>query len=67
MIDLLEIQHKEIKGMSSREVLRAIAHDWFNDYLSYEAYADHNGLTVDQAKKLIALARDVERSNHLDM
>lgn len=52
--------------MTSRESLIEIYLDWFNNYLSVETYADHNGLEVDQASALITLARSVYNSEHPD-
>lgn len=49
-----------------RETLIDIYLDWRNNYLTHEKFADHNGLTVDQAKTLIDLARNVYESTHPD-
>lgn len=40
--------------------------DWWNNYASIGTYADHNGLTFEQAKELIDLARKVYNSPHPD-
>lgn len=40
--------------------------DYWNNYVAVEKYAEHNGLTMDQAYKLIDLARDVFNSEHPD-
>lgn len=49
-----------------RNTLTAAYLDWFNNYLSIDTYAEHNGLTYDQAKAFLELARDVAQSNHPD-
>lgn len=49
-----------------RDVLIAIYLDYKNDYLTPETFADHNGLHVDQAQRLIDLGRDVFNSAHPD-
>ena len=38
--------------------------DWVNNYISIAVYAEHHGLTPDQAKALLDLARDVVNSEH---
>ncbi len=40
--------------------------DFFNNYLSYEKYAEHNGLTGSQAVELLSLAKAVYKSQHPD-
>lgn len=52
--------------MTSRESLIEIYLDWFNNYLSAETYAEHNGLEVEDASVLIRLARSVYNSQHPD-
>lgn len=52
--------------MTSRESLIEIYLDWFNNYLSVETYAEHNGLEVVHASALITLARNVYNSEHPD-
>ena len=47
-----------------RETLIAVYIDFRNNYLTVEKYAEHNGLTEEQADKLIDLARDVFNSDH---
>lgn len=39
---------------------------FFNDYLSYATWADHNGMTLEQGKAFIDLARDVYNSDNVD-
>lgn len=47
-----------------REKLIEVYLDWRNNYVTVETYADHHGLNVDQAQKLIDLAKDIYNSNH---
>ena len=35
--------------------------EWFNDYLTVEKFAEHKGLTVDQAQIIIDLGRKINR------
>ena len=48
----------------AREILKEIYRDYFNNYATLMTYADQHGLTEAQAGILIALARDVETSEH---
>lgn len=48
----------------AREILKEIYRDYFNNYATIMTYADQHGLTEAQAGILIALARDVETSEH---
>lgn len=48
----------------AREILKEIYRDYFNNYGTIMTYADQHGLTEAQAGILIALARDVETSEH---
>lgn len=38
--------------------------DYVNNYLTVEVYAEHNGLTKEQALNLLALAKEVYDSRH---
>jgi hypothetical protein len=38
--------------------------DYVNNYLSVSKYAEHNGLTTDQALELLSIARKVFQSEH---
>lgn len=38
--------------------------DYYNNYLTVAKYAEHNGLTEDQARSLLQLAQKVYYSNH---
>lgn len=49
-----------------REVLRAIYCNWRNNYLTVDKFAEHNGLTSEQAVKLIDLSREVFETEHPD-
>jgi hypothetical protein len=47
-----------------REVLIDVYLDWRNNYLTYEKYAEHNGLTVNEADRLIQLGREAWQHKH---
>jgi hypothetical protein len=47
-----------------REIIIQAYLDYLNNYLTVEKFAEHNGLTVDQATTFIALAKDVWQSKH---
>jgi deoxyribodipyrimidine photolyase-like uncharacterized protein len=49
-----------------REYLRALYISFLNDYLTVARFAEDNGLTEEQGKALIDLARDVYNSKHPD-
>jgi len=49
---------------SARNQLINIWHDFFQDYLTVEKYADHHHITPEQARVLIDLARAVNASPH---
>lgn len=51
---------------SMRDTLIASYLDWRNNYLTIECYAEHHGLTMEQAKILVDLARVVFNSDHPD-
>lgn len=50
--------------MEARQTLIDLYLDWFNNYLTVELFAEHNGLTVEQAQRLIDLGRDIHESKH---
>lgn len=52
------------KGIIMRDVLTKVYYDWCNNYLTIDKFAEHNGLTYDQALDLIDLARKVAQSDH---
>ena len=47
---------------TARDLLLGVAADFQNDYLTVNHYAECNGLYLEQAQKLIALARSVRDS-----
>jgi hypothetical protein len=47
-----------------RNVLIDIYLDYWNNYLTFERYAECNGLHVSEAEILINLAREVYNANH---
>lgn len=47
-----------------RDTLINLYLDWRNNYLTVAKFAEHNGLTVEQADKLLNLARKVMYSDH---
>lgn len=49
---------------TARSLLEALYLDYFNNYLSVEKYAEHNGLTTEQAEAVLRLARSVHESQH---
>ena len=42
--------------------LREVYLDWINNYISVPVFAEHNGLTYDQACKVIELGHDCHES-----
>ena len=48
---------------SAEAALIAIYLDYFNNYLSVVYYAECNGLTLEQGRRLISLAREVAIAN----
>ena len=50
--------------MTARDFLFKAYMDWVNNYLTPEKYAEHHGLTLEQAEVFINLARDVFESPH---
>ncbi len=49
-----------------RDVLIKAYLDYRNNYLTMEVYAEHNGMTVEQAAKLIHLGAELNFSKHPD-
>jgi hypothetical protein len=49
-----------------RDKLIEVYLDYTNNYLTAEKYADHNGLTVEQAQALLNLAKNVFNTPHPD-
>lgn len=50
--------------MTARDTLIEFYHDFFNNYLTAEKFGEHNGLTPEQAKAFLELAKQVENSKH---
>ena len=48
----------------ARSYLVDIYLDWWNNYLSLEKFAEHNGLRDTEASQLLQLAKIVFESNH---
>jgi hypothetical protein len=48
----------------TRRQLAAVWLEWVNDYLTIGTYADHNGLTYDEAAALLKLARACHEQPH---
>jgi len=51
---------------NARQYLTLLYLDWWNNYASIPTFAEHNGLTEEQAKTLLELAKDVYNSEHPD-
>jgi hypothetical protein len=47
-----------------RNILTAVYLEWRNNYLTIDKYAEHNGLLVNEAQRLIDLSRDVFYHQH---
>lgn len=50
--------------MVTREQLFEDYKDWVNNYLTIEKYAEHRGLTVQEAELLVTLAQSCFENNH---
>jgi hypothetical protein len=50
----------------ARDYLTEIYLDWVNNYLTIEKFAEHNGLTDEQAITLLHLAKITFESKHPD-
>lgn len=50
--------------MITREQLFEEYTDWVNNYLTIEKFAEHRGLTVQEAGALITLAESCFKNNH---
>lgn len=51
-------------NITARQLLEAIYREWVNYYMTVECFAEHNGLTTEQAQRLIDLAREIHNSPH---
>ena len=49
-----------------RDILHKAYIDYLNDYLTIEIWADHNGMTIAQAKIFMELARHIAETDHPD-
>lgn len=49
---------------NARDYLCKIYLDWRNNYLTIDRFAEHNGLTVNEAQSLINLSREVFSHEH---
>ncbi|MNL88036.1 hypothetical protein D3C87_2175090 [compost metagenome] len=50
----------------ARDYLNDLYLDWVNNYLTVELFAEHNGLTADEGRRLLDLAREVFNHPHPD-
>lgn len=50
--------------MINRESLAALYLEWVNDYLTIEKFAEHHGLTYEEASLLIDVAQSCFENNH---
>lgn len=51
---------------NNRNKLNEIYLDYFNNYLTIDKFAEHNGITVDMARKLISIGKYIHEGNHID-
>ena len=49
-----------------KNTLNEIYLDYFNNYLTIDKFAEHNGITIDMARELIAIGRYIHEGNHID-
>jgi hypothetical protein len=54
------------KFIQMRYVLVAAYLDYVNNYLTVEKYAEHHGLRVDEARRLLELATEVASTHDPD-
>lgn len=52
--------------MTNRQKLIETYLDFFNNYLTISLFAEHRGLSEEQGKQLIELAKSVYNSKHPD-
>jgi len=50
--------------MSVREYMLKMYTEWRNDFLTYRGFAEHHGLTDEEAEQLIQLARIISEHPH---
>lgn len=53
-------------GIMSREQLKLVYLDYFNNFLTIETYAEHYGLTYEEAYSLLAVAKSCATNPHPD-
>lgn len=53
-----------LKGNAMKYRLTQAYWDYVNNYLTVEKWAEHNGLTVEQAQALLAVMRDIANTPH---
>lgn len=64
-LSLVTLQSKLYREtVTMRDTLINTYLDYVNNYLSVAKYAEHNGLTNDQALELLSIARKVFQSTH---
>jgi hypothetical protein len=51
---------------NARTYLENLYLDWRNNYLSIDVFAEHNGITKEQAEALLKIAKDVSGTAHPD-
>ena len=51
---------------NARDYLTKVFLDWLNNYASVHTFAEHHGLTREQAENLVKLAKNVIESEHPD-
>jgi len=50
--------------MFNRETLAAVYLQWVNDYASVDTYAEHKGITTQEALMLLEVARSCFENQH---
>lgn len=48
----------------TRDYFKTIYLEWVNDFLTIETFASYHGLSVDEAKDFVLLAKKVFENNH---
>ena len=54
-------------GASCNQLLRHIYVEWMNNYLTTEVFAEHHGMTVEDAEALIDLGRSAFKTYNEQM
>lgn len=60
----MNLWYKEPSQKPARDYLIELRLDWKNNYLSLADFAEHNGLTEEEAKTLLKLAVKVSYHKH---